>query len=74
MRIRAALIVLSRSVVMLILPILGMRVIVAAGILMMPGRHALPGNDRRRALDRDGQGEEQEREMAKKYSRHRRAL
>lgn len=74
MRICAALIVLSRSVLVLMFPILGMRVIVTAGTLMMPERHALPGYDRRRALDRDGQGEEQKRETAKKCSRHRCAL
>jgi hypothetical protein len=54
MRIGAALIVLYRGVVVVMPCVLRMAVIVGAGILVMPERHALPRHDRRQALGRDG--------------------
>jgi len=50
------------------------RVVLVAVILMMPERHALPRGDGGHALDRYGQGQQQNPEHPEKRSKHRPTL
>ena len=45
-----------------------------SAVLVMPERHALPCCDRRHALCRNGQGQQENREKSEDGSRHRQAL
>jgi hypothetical protein len=81
MRIFAALVTLLRySVIGVRMPSRGVtvrvivRVVLAAVILMMPERHALPRGDGGHALDRYAQGQQQNSENPEKRSKHRPTL
>jgi hypothetical protein len=50
------------------------RMILAAGIFVMAECHALTGYDRRHALDRNGQSQQQDSKKSEESSRHCRAL
>lgn len=62
------------SLAVTIRAILRMGVVLTAAIFMMSERHALPRDDSRHALDRNGQGQQRDSEKAEKGSRHRSAL